>query len=75
MTLPGEIEATVGAGFTAGVGGGVVVVGGGVVLVAGLEPPLQPESKERERAEPTKSRKLRRTNPPKVKQVVPENDQ
>jgi hypothetical protein len=41
--LPGEMDDMVGAGFDAAVD-------------AELEPPLQPESKERERIEPTNSR-------------------
>jgi hypothetical protein len=59
--LPGDMNEMVGAGFAAEVGG----VDGGVGFPFGLEPPLQPKSEERERMEPTKSRELRRTNPPK----------
>ena len=54
--LPGEMDAMVGAGLSAGIGG--------VGFAFGFEPPLQPESKERERIEPTKSRKQGRTSSP-----------
>ena len=51
-TPVGEIEVIVGAGLFAGVTGGV-----GVGVGVGEPLPLQPASKERVRAEPTKSRR------------------
>jgi hypothetical protein len=51
-TPVGEIDVMVGAGLFAGVTGGV-----GGVVVAELPPPLQPASRDRVRAEPTKSKR------------------
>jgi hypothetical protein len=57
VTPAGEIDVIVGAGLFAGVTGG-----GGVVEVEEAEdPPLQPMSREKVKAEPTKSRRVRRT--------------
>jgi hypothetical protein len=52
-TPVGEIDVMVGAGLFAGVTGGVGVGAG----VGELPPPLQPASRDRVRAEPTKNRR------------------
>lgn len=66
-TPVGEMVVIVGAGLFAGATGGDT----GAVGEEGELLPLQPESREKVRVDPTRSRTPWRTSPPKRQKIVP----